>query len=76
MPTILRLDGLRIVIYPNDHQPAHVHVLGPGWEAVVDLDELKLREAIGCGERDAEKVLRLVGERRSELLEAWRRIHG
>ena len=28
MPTILRLAGLRVVIYPNDHRPAHVHVIG------------------------------------------------
>ncbi|WHZ20694.1 MAG: hypothetical protein OJF55_002843 [Rhodanobacteraceae bacterium] len=28
MPTILRLGGLRVVIYPNDHRPAHVHVIG------------------------------------------------
>jgi hypothetical protein len=26
MPTVHRFDGLRVVIYPNDHRPAHVHV--------------------------------------------------
>ena len=30
MVTVLRIDGLRIVIYVNDHQPAHVHVFGDG----------------------------------------------
>jgi len=28
MPTVLRFEGLRAVIYPNDHRPAHVHVIG------------------------------------------------
>ncbi|WP_199271807.1 DUF4160 domain-containing protein [Pseudoduganella flava] len=28
---------MRVVIYPNDHRPAHVHVIGPGCEAVFDL---------------------------------------
>ena len=37
MPTVLSLDGLRVAIYPNDHRPAHVHVIGPGVEAVFDL---------------------------------------
>ncbi|MCY4396412.1 MAG: DUF4160 domain-containing protein [Rhodospirillaceae bacterium] len=37
MPTVLRLDGLRVVIYPNDHRPAHVHVVGGDGEAVFDL---------------------------------------
>jgi hypothetical protein len=26
MPTVMRFDGLRVLIYPNDHRPAHVHV--------------------------------------------------
>ncbi|WP_428991582.1 DUF4160 domain-containing protein [Methylocapsa aurea] len=76
MPTILRLGGLRIVIYPNDHPPAHVHVIGPGWEVVIDVIRLELREAIGCAEHDARRSLRLVADHRDDLLEAWRRIHG
>ena len=37
MPTVKRIDGLRVVIYPNDHRPAHVHVIGSDSEAVFDL---------------------------------------
>ena len=37
MPTILRVDGLRVVIYPNDHMPEHVHVIGGGGEALFNL---------------------------------------
>src|SRR3546814_12554455 len=37
MPTVLRIDGLRVVIYPNDHRPAHVHVKGADGEAVFIL---------------------------------------
>ena len=29
MPTILRDGALRVVLYPNDHRPAHVHVMAP-----------------------------------------------
>ncbi len=28
---------MRVVIYPNDHRPVHVHVIGGGREAVFDL---------------------------------------
>ena len=39
MPTVGdRIDGLRVVIYPNDHRPAHVHVIGNGCEAVFKLN--------------------------------------
>jgi hypothetical protein len=38
MPTVMWLGGLRVVVYPNDHRPAHVHVIGAGSEAVFNLN--------------------------------------
>lgn len=76
MPTVLRIDGLRIVIYPNDHPPAHVHVFGPGWVVVINLIEPEVREAIGCDEREARRVLLLIADYRETLMDAWRRFHG
>ena len=76
MPTVLRLDGLRFVFYPNDHPPAHAHVVGPDWEAVINLIGIELREVYSCAEPDARRALRLVAENQGILLNAWRRIHG
>jgi hypothetical protein len=76
MPTVLRIDGLRVTIYPNDHPPAHVHVLGPGWVVVVNLIGPAVREAIGCDEREARRVLRLIEDRKEALMDAWERFHG
>lgn len=76
MPTVLRVDGLRIVIYPNDHPPAHVHVLGPGWVVVINLLGLEVRETIGCDEREARRALRLVARHTETLMDAWRGFHG
>jgi Domain of unknown function (DUF4160) len=76
MPTVFRVDGLRFVIYPNDHPPAHVHVVGPDWEAVINLLGIELREVYSCSEPDARRALRLVAEHRIILLDSWRRIHG
>jgi hypothetical protein len=46
----------RVVIYPNDHRPAYVHVIGPGHEAVFELNcpggPVILRENYGFGLRD------------------------
>jgi len=51
MPTILRFAGLRVVIYTNDHRPAHVHVIGDGCEAVFEMNceggPITLRENYG-----------------------------
>jgi Domain of unknown function (DUF4160) len=41
MPTIIREDGFRVVIYPNDHIPAHVHVLKGGGEVRIDLGSIE-----------------------------------
>ena len=38
MPTVLRLDALRVTIYPNDHPPPQVHVVGAQGEAVFLLN--------------------------------------
>jgi hypothetical protein len=40
MPTVLRLRNIRVVIYPNDHPPAHVHA--------VRGDEARARFALSC----------------------------
>lgn len=37
MPVVYRIGGLRVVIWPNDHRPAHVHVKGAKGEAVFNL---------------------------------------
>ncbi len=47
MPTVLRIGGLRVVIYPNDHPPPHVHVIGAQEQAVFQIggEEATLRES-------------------------------
>jgi len=39
MPTVLRKNGFRVVIYPNDHLPSHVHVLKRDGEVRIDLGD-------------------------------------
>ena len=72
----MRRDGLRFVIYPNDHEPAHVHVIGADWEVVVNLVDVRIREAIKCSGHQAQLAVRFAAEHRETLLEAWRRFHG
>jgi hypothetical protein len=76
MPTVLRVDGMRFVTYPNDHPPAHVHVIGPGRVVVVNLVDAEVREVIGGDERDARRVLRLISRHQEALMDARREFHG
>jgi hypothetical protein len=80
MPTVLWLGALRVVAYPNDHRPPHVHVIGQGHEAVFELNRpvggVTLRENYGFPRRDLATLTRLLGQNFAELLRAWERFHG
>ena len=79
MVTVLRTHGLRVVIYANDHRPAHVHVFGDG-EAKVDLlgpgGAPALVWADGMTRGEVRRAVRLVAEQRAFLLSRWEDIHG
>ncbi|HXR18165.1 MAG TPA: DUF4160 domain-containing protein [Terriglobales bacterium] len=80
MPTVLRFEGLRVVIYPNDHRPAHVHVIGRGGEAVFNLHgptgPVELRENYGLSRRDITRIQNVLADHRADLRTAWESIHG
>lgn len=49
MPTVLRRDGFRFMIYQGDaeHEPAHVHAVKAGTEVVILLAPVAVREVKG-----------------------------
>ena len=79
MPTILIIFGLRIVIYPNDHRPAHVHVIGRNCEAVFNLNcpngSPELRENYGFPRKDLTKIVHELAINLKMLCREWRQIH-
>jgi Domain of unknown function (DUF4160) len=80
MPTVDRLKGLRFVIYPNDHRPGHVHVIGSGREAVFNLshdpESVTLRENHGFSLAEVRDLATFIAMRHVHLLSQWERIHG
>ena len=78
MVTVLRADGLRVVIYVNDHLPAHVHVFGDG-EAKINLvgdgaPTLVWADSMTRGE--VRRSMRVVAGQLAFLLQRWEDIHG
>lgn len=69
-----------MVIYPNDHRPAHVHVAGRGGEAVFILhcpDGLpSLREVYGFNRQDATRIEIELSAHLADLCKEWSEIHG
>ena len=80
MPSVLRLDGLRVVIDPNDHRPAHVHVSGADGEAVLTLycpdGPPTLRESYGFNLPKVSRILNAIAVHLAELCKQWSNIHG
>lgn len=79
MPTVLRFDGLSVVIYPNDHRPAHVHVKGAGSEAVFILHcpdgPPTLRESFGFNTRELSRIELDLASALATLCAEWRVFH-
>jgi hypothetical protein len=70
----------RVVVHPNDHRPAHVHVIGRGCEAVFDLNcpagPVQLRENYSFRKRDLASIENELAYRLHSLCTAWESIHG
>jgi hypothetical protein len=70
---------MRVVIFVDDHEPAHVHVFGDGQARInlvgadgdpdlVWVDRMK--------RNDVRRAMRMVTEQGEYLLARWREIHG
>jgi hypothetical protein len=80
MPTVLMISGMRVTIYPNDHRPAHVHVIGGGCESVFDLQCPQgppvLRENYGFSRKVLNGLQSQLESHLYVLCNAWIKIHG
>lgn len=76
MATILSQDGFQVMIFTNDHPPAHVHVFKAGTEAVINLAPVGIRENYRMSPKNLRKSVNIVSDNQDLLLQAWREIHG
>ncbi len=77
--TVLRAYGLRVVIFIDDHQPAHVHVFGDG-EAKISLfgmgREPELVWSDNMSRSEVRRAMQFVRQYHDLLLQRWEDIHG
>ena len=80
MPTALPTSGLRVVIYPTDHRPTHVHVIGADGEAVFILNcpggPPELRESYRFKHPALKAIQEVLTEALTALCREWSKIHG
>ncbi len=79
MVVVHRALGFRFVIYTADHEPAHIHVTGPG-QAKINLlgpdGRPQLVYSIGIKRSDMKRLMAEVVLHQERLLEEWERVHG
>lgn len=79
MVTIYRAYGLRIIIFTDDHEPAHVHVFGDG-QAKINLigpdGSPVLVWAQGMKSNEVRRAVQVVRDQQDLFLAKWREIHG
>ena len=74
MPTVARENGIRFVIYPNDHLPPHVHVkLSDGSECRINLVSGEFIDTAPAGM--ARKIKESYFENVEDIWAAWEKYH-
>lgn len=80
MPTVLRVAGLRFIIWPDDHLPPHVHAFGADGSAKIAIGTAisppRLMAVAGLSRKQAAEALRAVAANRQLMLDVWENIHG
>ncbi len=80
MPTVLRVAGLRFIIWPDDHLPPHVHVFGADGSVKIAIGSAssppRLMAVAGLSRKQAADALRAVAANRKLMLDVWESIHG
>jgi hypothetical protein len=74
MPVIQRFDGYVIRMYFEDHNPPHVHVVGPDFEALVAIEDA----AVLVGDIPAKvrkEALGWVAANEASLAQKWEEMH-
>ncbi len=74
----LYADRYRLVVYPNDHPPPHVHVMGAGWEIRIAITHPPVVLSIGgrAKRTDVMRSLVVVANKRLDLMRLWESVHG
>ena len=79
MVTIHRAHGLRVVIFTDGHEPAHVHVFGDGHAKINLIGPAGGPELVWAEDmkrNEARRAMDVVTEHGQAFLARWREIHG
>jgi hypothetical protein len=70
MPTIQDFGAYKITMYAEDHNPPHVHVIGPDFQAVVRIADAGVF-AGAIPVRHRREAVKWIAANREALMEKW-----
>jgi hypothetical protein len=71
MPIIAIIDGMKIQVFPNEHPPAHFHVIFAEYRALIRIDTMSLWKG-SLPRNKLRVVLAWARPRQLLLLAAWK----
>jgi len=78
MPAIYRAEGFRFVIWPDDHNPPHIHIFKAGAGLIIDLGsgnaEPSIRNVYRMTTRDIGIAFALTEGPNDMFLKRWKEI--
>lgn len=74
-PTVVRIGKFRVMIYVDDHPPAHVHVKSAEKRAKIGLKPVEVLDNDGFTPHEIGQILKIVKEHLAELLVKWDEYH-
>lgn len=75
MPVVLRYKNIKIIIFFKDHNPPHVHVIGPGAEAKFEINPISCYFSRGFKRKFLLEMAEYLEEHKDLLIEAWSEYH-
>lgn len=74
MPTIKAFGGCKIALYAEDHNPPHVHVIGPDFQAKVRIADAEVFAGV-IPPRHRREALSWISAYREKLMAKWNELN-
>ena len=74
MPTFYIIEGVKIVLYFDDHNPPHFHAIIAEYDALIEIRTLQVMEG-ELPKNKQKKVLEWAKEHKAELQEIWNELN-
>lgn len=74
MPTFYIIEGVKIVLYFDDHNPPHFHAIIAEYDALIEIKTLQVLEG-ELPNNKQKKVLEWAEKHKAELREIWNELN-